>query len=113
MWLLSCSPPRRPIAEASFLPVRGRRDGISIVELLEGLHDAQKSLLDQAIDAGTSSAQTFTTHKTGLLSTIALRINREAWAGRLIGVNTAIFSPSGASAGIGNVWILAGPTSSV
>jgi len=47
------SPPRRPFAEASFLPVRGRRSGISLLEMLEGLHDLMKQLTDQTIDAGT------------------------------------------------------------
>lgn len=47
------NPPRRPLAEAAFLPVRGRRVGVSLPELIEGLHDAMKSILDQSIDAGT------------------------------------------------------------
>ena len=51
--LYPANPPRRPFAEASMLPVRGRRGGISIPELLEGLHDAQKMLFDQTIDNGT------------------------------------------------------------
>jgi hypothetical protein len=46
-------PPRRPLAEAAFIPVKGRRGGISQIELLEGLHDAMKIILDQSIDAGT------------------------------------------------------------
>ena len=46
-------PPRRPFAEASMLPIRGRRAGISIPEMLEGLHDAMKMLFDQTIDNGT------------------------------------------------------------
>jgi len=48
-------PPRRPFGEASFLPVRGRRVGISMLELLEGLHDAMKAILDQSVDSGTIS----------------------------------------------------------
>lgn len=47
------NPPRRPFAEASMLPIRGRRAGISIPEMLEGLHDAEKMLLDQTMDNGT------------------------------------------------------------
>ena len=43
----------RPLAEASLFPVRGRRVGISLLEMLEGLHDAMKVLLDQTIDANT------------------------------------------------------------
>ena len=52
-------PPMRPFAEASFVPVRGRRTGVSQTELLEGLHDAKKALLDQGIDAGTLSNSPF------------------------------------------------------
>lgn len=48
-------PPRRPFGEASMIPIRGRRTGISLLEILEGLHDVTKSILDQAVDAGTLS----------------------------------------------------------
>lgn len=41
----------RPLAEASCFPVAGRRVGISFLEILEGLHDMIKILLDQSIDA--------------------------------------------------------------
>ncbi len=41
----------RPIAEAALFPVPGRRVGMSMLELLEGLHDAAKTLMDQTIDA--------------------------------------------------------------
>lgn len=51
VWPLN--PPRRPLAEAAFIPVKGRRAGISQIELTEGLHDAMKIILDQSIDAGT------------------------------------------------------------
>lgn len=51
--LYPTNPPRRPFAEASLLPVKGRRAGISMPELLEGLHDATKILFDQTIDNGT------------------------------------------------------------
>ena len=51
--LFPASPPRRPFAEATFLPVKGRRAGISLPELLEGMHDAMKMLYDQTIDSGT------------------------------------------------------------
>ncbi len=47
------NPPRRPFAEASFLPVRGRRAGISLLEQMEGLHDLIKQFADQTIDGGT------------------------------------------------------------
>lgn len=47
------SPPRRPIVHKSFLPIRGRVTGISLLEMMEGLHDAAKVLIDQIIDSGT------------------------------------------------------------
>lgn len=47
------NPPRRPFAEASMIPVNGRRVGISLPEMLEGLHDLQKMLFDQTVDGGT------------------------------------------------------------
>ena len=47
------NPPRRPFAEATFLPVSGRREGIGLLEMLEGSHDDKKIIIDQAIDAGT------------------------------------------------------------
>jgi len=49
------NPPRRPFAEAQFMPVPGRRDGISLLEQVEGLHDFIKQLFDQMADAGTMS----------------------------------------------------------
>lgn len=45
-------PPRRPLAEAQFLPVKGRCEGVSLPELMEGMHDFLKRLLDQGVDAG-------------------------------------------------------------
>lgn len=60
------NPPRRPFAEATFLPVRGRRLGISLPELVEPLHDAWKTILDQSIDAGTiTNAPFFFYRQTG------------------------------------------------
>lgn len=53
------NPPRRPFAEASFIPVRGRRSGIGIPELVEGLHDAIKAMVDQGVDSGTLSNSPF------------------------------------------------------
>lgn len=53
------NPPRRPFAEASFLPVKGRRLGISYLEQMEGLHDAGKELMDQMIDSGTLANSPF------------------------------------------------------
>ncbi len=45
------NPPRRPLAGGSFLPVSGRFSGISLLELEENLHDVQKVLMDQSINA--------------------------------------------------------------
>ena len=45
--------PRRPFAESAFVPVKGRRAGISLLEMIEGLHDLMKQLLDQTVDSGT------------------------------------------------------------
>jgi|TARA_Y100000310_G_scaffold153951_1_gene153511 hypothetical protein len=48
--LYPSNPPRRPFAEAPFLPIEGRREGISLLEMIEGIHDAMKTSLDQMID---------------------------------------------------------------
>lgn len=53
------NPPRRPFAEASLIPVKGRRIGISYLELGEGIHDITKEILDQTIDAGTLANSPF------------------------------------------------------
>ena len=47
------NPPRRPFAEGQFIEVRGRRCGIGLPEMMEGLHDLQKQIIDQTIDNGT------------------------------------------------------------
>lgn len=47
------NPPRRPFSEAQFIPVRGRRAGISLLEMIEGLHDIIKQFADMTIDGGT------------------------------------------------------------
>jgi len=48
-----CLPPRRPLAEASFVPVKGRREGIGLLEMMESMHDFKKQIMDQSVDAGT------------------------------------------------------------
>ena len=53
------NPPRRPLAEATFLPVRGRRIGISLLEIIEGLHDLMKQFLDQTVDRATLTGVPF------------------------------------------------------
>lgn len=50
--MFPADPPRRPFAESSFIPVRGRRDGISLLESLESMHDLMKQVTDQTVDAG-------------------------------------------------------------
>jgi hypothetical protein len=42
--------PMRPLAEASYLPVKGWRQGRSLPELMEGMHDYIKSIWDQMKD---------------------------------------------------------------
>jgi hypothetical protein len=51
--IFPADPPRRPIRHQSFMPVRGRVAGISLLEMMEGLHDVMKMALDQTVDAGT------------------------------------------------------------
>lgn len=50
---------RRPFAEAQFLPVKGRKRGISLLEMIEGTHDLIKQTFDQTIDAGTITTTPF------------------------------------------------------
>jgi hypothetical protein len=57
------APPRRPFAEAQFIPVPGRRLGIGILEMMEGLHDISKQIMDQTIDGGTISNVPFFFYK--------------------------------------------------
>lgn len=45
--------PMRPFAEESFVPVRGRRIGIGLPEMMEATHDLAKMTMDQAVDHGT------------------------------------------------------------
>jgi len=47
------NPPRRPLAEATLFPVEGRREGMSLLEMMEGLHDWNKQTIDQMMDGGT------------------------------------------------------------
>jgi hypothetical protein len=50
---------RRPFAESQFLPVKGRKRGISLLEMIEGTHDLIKQTFDQTIDAGTITTTPF------------------------------------------------------
>jgi len=66
----------RPIAEASLIPVRGRRIGISMLEMLEGLHDMMKTILDQTIDSGTISIVPFWFYRpTSSMKSEIIRLN--------------------------------------
>ncbi|MCK5610484.1 hypothetical protein KAR91_51905 [Candidatus Pacearchaeota archaeon] len=51
--------PRRPFGGNSFIPVRGRWEGISQLELCEGLHDMIKMTYDQMIDSNTITNSPF------------------------------------------------------
>ena len=70
------NPPRRPLAGSSFIPVRGRYGGISQLEILEGLHDAIKTTLDQAVDSGTiKNAPFFFYRPTGAMKPEIIRLS--------------------------------------
>lgn len=47
------SPPRRPFGESAFLPTKGRREGMSLLEIMESTHDLMKELWDMMVDTGT------------------------------------------------------------
>lgn len=51
--------PYRPFAEEQFIGVRGRRTGIGLLELMEGLHDLKKQITDQMVDTGTFALSPF------------------------------------------------------
>mgnify|MGYP000002363483 CR=1 FL=1 len=44
--------PRRPLAEGQMIPIPGRRTGIGMLEIAEGLHDIRKQITDQVINLG-------------------------------------------------------------
>lgn len=48
--------PRRPLAEGTFVPAAGRREGISLLEMQEGIHDVMKMLFDITSDSGVLGA---------------------------------------------------------
>ena len=56
---------KRPLAEEQLIAVRDRRTGIGIPELVEGLFDFKKELLDQSVDAGTLSLSPFGAYRPG------------------------------------------------
>lgn len=57
------NPPMRPLISQPFIPVKGRVIGISLLEMMEGIHDATKELVDQTIDSGTLSSSPFFFYK--------------------------------------------------
>jgi len=46
---------RRPFGEGQFIPVKGQRTGIGILEIVEGLHDLRKEITDQMVNLGSLS----------------------------------------------------------
>lgn len=44
------NPPKRPLAGESFLPVGGRYAGMSLLEIMESMHDTIKVLVDQSVN---------------------------------------------------------------
>ena len=68
-------PPWRPLATAGFLPVEGRIYAISLLELLESLHDLIKINFDQMTDAATlKNTPWFTYRPQGGLNPEAIHI---------------------------------------
>lgn len=57
--IFPAEPPRRPIRHKALFPVRGRVEGISLLEMMEGLHDVMKMAVDQTVDGGTISNAPF------------------------------------------------------
>ncbi len=57
------NPPKRPFAETAFIKVPGFREGISILELIEGMHDLRKFVLDLGVDAQTLLTMPFGFYK--------------------------------------------------
>jgi len=57
------NPPRRPLTSASMIPVKDRVIGISLLEMMEGIHDTTKEVADQMIDAGTLGSSPFFFYK--------------------------------------------------
>jgi hypothetical protein len=68
-------PPLRPLAAAAYLPVEGRFYGMSLIELLESLHDLLKITFDQMVDAATiKNVPWFTYRPTSGLNPETIRI---------------------------------------
>ena len=57
------NPPRRPLVSTPMIPVPGRVIGIRLLEMMEGLHDAGKEIMDQMIDSGTMANSPFFFYK--------------------------------------------------
>jgi len=51
--------PRRPLAGRSFIPVKNRYVGMSLLEQMEGIHDLMKMLIDFTMNAGIMSTSPF------------------------------------------------------
>lgn len=66
--------PMRPLAEAVYLPVEDKAIGISLLEIVEGLHDTKKELFDLMIDSGTLATMPYGFYKpTSTLTPVTLR----------------------------------------
>lgn len=61
--MFPASPPRRPLVSQSMIPVKGRVIGISLLEMMEGLHDAMKETLDGMSDSGQLESSPFFFYK--------------------------------------------------
>lgn len=73
--LYPSNPPRRPFAEAALLPIEGRRCGMSLLEIMEGVHDVIKALFDQTVDSGTLKVVPFFFYRpTGGMKPEAMRL---------------------------------------
>lgn len=57
------TPPRRPFAEGTFIPVQNRRIGIGVPELVEGLHDFKTHTFNQMGDACDMEIMPFFTYR--------------------------------------------------
>ena len=68
-------PVLRPLASECYIPVAGRAYGISLIELLESLHDLLKVTFDQMVDAATiKNVPWFTYRPTSGLNPETIRI---------------------------------------
>ena len=53
------NPPRRPLVRRQYIPVAARATGMSLLEIMEPMHDTTKKLFDQALDNGELTTSPF------------------------------------------------------